>query len=102
MNEQEFDQMLAKYADVIVNIGLGLRKGQVLYINGILEDVPFAREVTKSAYKAGAKYVDTALVDEASTRIGYEYANPEHITYYPEYVFTRYAECFKNGDAFLS
>lgn len=102
MNEQEFDQMLVKYADVIVNIGLGLHKDQVLFINGILEDAPFARAVAKSAYKAGAKYVDTALVDEASTRLGYEYADPEHITYYPEYIFNRYEECFKNGDAFLS
>jgi aminopeptidase len=102
MNEQEFNQMLAKYADVIVNIGLGLRKNQVLFINGILEDAPFAREVAKSAYKAGAKYVDLLLTDEPSARINYEYADPEHITYFPEWVFSRYEECFKNGDAFLS
>ena len=94
--------MLAKYADVIVNIGLGLKKGQVLFTNGILEDAPFAREVAKSAYKAGAKYVDLMLVDEASVRIAYEHGDPEHITYYPEWLFNRYEECFKNGDALLS
>ncbi|HKJ40064.1 MAG TPA: aminopeptidase [Anaerolineales bacterium] len=61
MDEKEFDQMLDKYADVIVNIGLGLKKDQVLFINGILEDAPFARAVAKSAYKTGAKYVDMML-----------------------------------------
>ena len=38
MTEQEFDQLLSKYADVVVRIGLNLRKGQRLLLRGILDD----------------------------------------------------------------
>ncbi|NTW13064.1 MAG: aminopeptidase, partial [Anaerolineales bacterium] len=77
MDEQQFDAMLSKYADVVVKIGLNLRKGQILAIRGILEDAPFIRKVTESAYKAGAKYVDVLWNDEPSQRTRFEYADPE-------------------------
>ena len=54
MNEQEFDRMLAKYADVVVKVGLNLRKGQRLSVRAIIDDAPFIRKVAESAYKAGA------------------------------------------------
>lgn len=102
MNEQEFDQMLAKYADVAVNIGLNLRKGQVLGIRGILEDAPFIRKVTESAYKAGAKYVDVLFSDETISRIQYEQSDPENITYIPDWIFTRFENHYKDGNAELA
>ena len=66
MNEQEFDKLLSKYADVVVRVGLNLQKGQILSIGGILEDAPFIRKVVQSAYKSGAKYVDVQWTDEGS------------------------------------
>ena len=54
MTEQEFDELLSKYADVVVRIGLNLRKGQRLILRGILDDAPLMRKVTESAYKARA------------------------------------------------
>src|SRR6266508_4978309 len=101
MDEQEFDQMLTKYADVTVTIGLNLRKGQCLSIRGILEDAPFIRKVVESAYKAGARYVDVLWIDERINRLFFEYANPETAEIVPEWLFHRYEEYYKRGDAVL-
>ena len=101
MNEQEFDQLLTKYADVIVKIGLHLRKGQRLAIRAILEDAPFIRKVAQSAYQAGAEYVDVYWVDEKISRLFFEHANPETVEIVPEWLFHRYEEYQKRGDATL-
>ncbi len=102
MNELEFEQMLAKYAEVVVKVGLNLRKDQRLSIRGIIEDAPFIRKVTESAYKAGAKYVDVLWTDERSARIRFEHADPESIGEIPDWMLTRYEEYYARGDAELA
>ncbi len=99
MNEQEFDKMLAKYADVVVKVGLNLRKGQKLSIRAIIDDAPFIRKVAESAYKAGAKYVDVLWNDEKITRTRFEHADPESLTEIPNWLFTRYEDHYQNGEA---
>ncbi len=102
MNEQEFDKMLAKYADVVVKVGLNLRKGQKLSIRAIIDDAPFIRKVAESAYKAGAKYVDVLWNDEKITRTRFEHADPESLTEIPNWLFTRYEDHYQNGEAELA
>jgi aminopeptidase len=102
MTEQEFDQLLGKYADVVVHIGLNLRKGQRLLIRGILEDAPLIRKVTESAYKAGALLVDVAYTDERVTRIRFEHADPNSLTDVPNWLYTRYEEYYERMDAELA
>jgi aminopeptidase len=102
MTKPEFDEMLGKYADVVVRVGLNLRKGQRLLLRGILDDAPLVRKVTESAYKAGAIYVDVAYTDEHITRIRFEYADPETLTEVPNWIFTRYEEYYERMDAELA
>lgn len=102
MNPQEFDELLSKYADVLVHIGLSVRKDQILSIRGILEDAPLIRKVTASAYKAGAKYVDVQWNDELTSRLRFEHADPESITYIPDWIFHFYEDYMKNGEAQLA
>jgi len=97
MNPHDFDNLLSKYADVVVKVGVNVQKDQVLSIAGILEDAPFIRKVTESAYKAGAKYVDVQWGDEGSARTRFEYADPESLTYIPEWAIARYEEYAKDG-----
>jgi leucyl aminopeptidase (aminopeptidase T) len=52
MDSSGFAEMLAKYADVVVRVGLNLRAGQCLLIEADIEDALFVREVTKSAYRS--------------------------------------------------
>jgi aminopeptidase len=102
MNEYEFDQMLTKYADVVVRVGLNLGKGQNLSIRADIADAPFIRKVTASAYKAGAHYVDILWADEKSTRLRFDHADPESIDYIPEWMPLRFEEYDKRGDATLA
>ncbi len=102
MTEQEFDQLLSKYADVVVRIGLNLRKGQRLLLRGILDDAPLMRKVAESAYKAGAVYVEPIYTDERITRIRFEHADPESITEVPNWMLTRYEEYYERMDAELA
>ena len=102
MYEQEFDRMLTKYADVVVKVGLNLRNDQRLSIRGIIEDAPFIRKVTESAYKAGARYVDVLWADEPSARIRLEHADFETLTEVPEWTLSRFEEYYKRGDAELA
>ena len=102
MNEKEFDQMLGKYADVVVSIGLNLRKGQRLLIRAILDDAPLVRKVTESAYKAGAVFVDVLYTDERLTHIRLEYANPESLSEVPDWTLARYEEYYQRMDAELA
>lgn len=101
MNSENFDQMLEKYADVTVHVGLNLRKGQRLAIQALLDDAPFVRKVVESAYKAGAIYVDVLFTDEILTRVRFEHADPESITEVPEWMLARSEEYFKRADALL-
>ena len=102
MTEQEFDQLLGKYADVVVHIGLNLRKGQRLLIRGILDDAPLIRKVTESAYKAGATLVDVAYTDERLTRIRFEHADPDTLTEVPDWIYARFEEYYERMDAELA
>lgn len=102
MTEQEFDTLLGKYADVVVQIGLNLRKGQRLLIRGILDDAPLIRKVTESAYKAGAVYVDVFFTDERLTRLRFEHADPETLTEVPNWLYARYEEYYQRMDAELA
>ena len=102
MNAQTFDELLSKYADVVVKVGLDLRNDQRLAIRAILEDAPFVRKVTESAYKTGARYVDILWSDEPSERIRMEHADDNALIDIPDWILTRYEEFYKRGDAELA
>jgi aminopeptidase len=102
MTDKTHQEMLAKYADVAIEVGLNLRKGQRLMIEAIIEDAPFVRKVVESAYKAGAVFVDVLWTDERLTRIRFNQADPESLTEVPNWLITRYEEYLSRGDALLS
>jgi aminopeptidase len=63
-------ESLQKYAELVVRVGLNLREGQRLLIGNrttrgvLLHVAPLVREITKAAYRAGARYVDVLWSDE--------------------------------------
>ena len=60
-----FEQKLDRLAQVAVNAGLGLQRGQELVMTASLDALPLARLITEQAYKAGASLVTTLFTDEA-------------------------------------
>ena len=102
ISKEQHQELLKKYADVVVRIGLNLQKGQRLLVRGILDDAPLIRKVTESAYKAGAMYVDVLYTDERITRIRLEHADPDTLTEVPNWIYARYEEYYKRMDAELA
>ena len=54
---ENFNELLQKYADFIVRVGVNPQPGQTLIINCPLEGAPLARLCVRSAYEAGARDV---------------------------------------------
>lgn len=68
---RDFQDQLRAYADLAVNVGLNVRRGQRLLIIGplasggvSLEAAPLVRQVAESAYRAGATLVEALWGDE--------------------------------------
>ena len=104
-NHQE---LLKKYAEAIVKVGLNLRAEQRLIItNSAARGVPPAgrelvHEVTKAAYAAGARYVEAIWGDEEMLRIRLQNAPADSFEEYPKHIVNAVLGMIKNGDALLS
>lgn len=92
--------MLAKYAEAVVNVGLNIRAGQRLIIRGALPQfAPLTREIAKSAYKAGAKYVEILFADEEMTRIRIQHAPADSFDEFPVWQVQGMLNLIEEGDA---
>jgi aminopeptidase len=94
-----FDQKLDRLAEVAVQIGLGLREGQELFLTAPTDALPLVRRITEHAYKAGAKLVTTILSDDATTLARYQYAPDASFDYAPAWFYDGVAAAFKSGAA---
>ena len=104
----DFDTLLKRYAEVIVRVGVSLREGQRLIIfNSTARGVPPAgrdlvHAVTKTAYAAGARFVEVIWGDEEMLRLqlteGSEASLREYATWKTDAIY----DFLSNGDALLS
>lgn len=99
---KQLEQMLEKYADLAVRIGVNIQQGQTLVVNAPLPAAEFVRKIVAKAYEAGAKNVHVEFQDENITRIKYEKAPDEAFTEYPMWRAKGMEEMAENGAAFLS
>ena len=105
MSNQTFAEKLKKYADVVIQVGLNLQPGQKLVIraSGAIEDTaPVVRAMTKSAYQAGARFVDVLWADEPLSVIRLENAPDDSFNEGPDYLYQGLEAHVANGDASLS
>ncbi len=108
MAGKKHQEMLAKYAEAIVKVGLNLRTGQRLIITlaatrGVPHQfAPLAREVAKAAYAVGAKYVDVIWGDEEILRLRAQYAPRDSFGEYSDWQIDAVTKMIANGDALLS
>lgn len=106
----EFQRNLEKYAEVIVKVGLNLQPGQRLLIGapmfGIdgtpLEAYPLVRQVTKAAYRAGAKYVAVNWDDEELQRIRVQHSAVDTMDEFATWKNEVAIEYIDNGDAVMA
>lgn len=106
----EFEQNLDKYIDVILKVGLNLRKGQRLLIGVVnpinagtpLELAPFVRKIVKKAYQLGAKFVEVMWNDSQINLIRLENAPKDSFGEVPVWRMEAALEYANNGDAVLA
>jgi len=108
ISQEQHQELLRKYAEAIVKVGLHLRAGQRLVImNATSRGVPPAaralvHEVTKAAYAAGARYVEAIWGDEEMLRLRLQNAPADSFDEYPSWIANGIMEFIKQGDALLS
>lgn len=98
---EPFDTLLEKYAELVIKIGVNVQPGQCLMIYAPLETVEFTRLLVAKAYRAGAKYVHVDWEDEQITRIRYENASDESLSYYPQWLADMAEQFGAEGGAVL-
>ncbi len=105
---EQHQELLRKYAEAIVKIGLNLRAGQRLIIqNATARGVPPAgrelvHEVAKAAYANGARYVDVLWGDEEMLRIRLQQAPADSFDEYSKWYIKGIVDMINNGDALLT
>ena len=104
----EHQELLRKYAEAIVKVGLNLRAGQRLIITNATSRgvLPPARalvyEVTRAAYAAGARFVDVIWGDEEMLRLRIQNAPANSLNEYPKWQVNGVLNMLESGDALLS
>ena len=96
------EHLLEKYADLAVNIGINIQKGQKLLIRASTNTAPFTRLIAKKAFEAGAMDVEIFWNDEEIKRMRYDLAPDEAFDYFPGYQVKAYEDAVKENQAILS
>ncbi|MCD7950885.1 MAG: aminopeptidase [Erysipelotrichaceae bacterium] len=100
--KDKFNSLLKKYAKLIVRQGVNLQPHQELVISGSIECYDLIREITKEAYKIGAKDVIVFYSDEEISRLRYLNCDIEHFEHVPEYIVALRNEYAKKHAAVIT
>jgi aminopeptidase len=83
------EDLLRRYADLAVRVGLNLGEGQDLHVSCFVEHAPLARAISDAAYDAGARRVDVFYGDQLVTRGLIEQADDETLEWSPPWLMNR-------------
>jgi aminopeptidase len=100
--DDAFLSKLDLLANVAVNVGLGLAKGQELLITAPLQTLPLVRRITEHAYRAGASLVTTFYTDEDATLMRFRLAPDESFDRAAVWLNDGIANAFRSGVARLA
>jgi len=96
------NELLEKYALLLVKTGINIQNNQTLVINSPIECAPFTRIVSKVAYTQGARDVVINWRDELSSKIKFMNAPEDVFIEYPDWQRDFYLSNARKGAAFLS
>jgi aminopeptidase len=99
----DFQDMLHRYAELTVRVGLNLQPGQRLVVmRAPIEVAPLVRQIAGSAYQAGARLVDVMWGDEALVSARFQHAPRDSFDEYPTWRSDGLLHNAERGDAILS
>jgi aminopeptidase len=77
------DELLARYARLVVETGANIQRGQVVWIIAEPRAAPLARAIAAAAYDRGARFVDPWYFDPEVKRIRLERAPEDSLDFVP-------------------
>ena len=86
------NQLLEKYANLIIKVGVNLQKGQCLIIKGEHTHWEFVNLLQQVAYKNGAKYIHTDLQAPFSKLNQNKFQHEEFLNFIPKFIDSQIAE----------
>ena len=96
-------QLLEKYAQVIVRIGANVQPGQKVRLQAEVQQLPLVEAITKECYEAGASFVEVIWTAGTISKLHYQYAETETLgTVLPweEYEKQIIANALRQGTSF--
>ena len=84
------DEILDKYAELAVKVGLNIKENQPIVITASLDSAKFARLCAQKAYDQGAKYVHMLWHDDEMTKINFINADITNFESVPQYKVDQY------------
>ncbi len=79
------DELLARYARLVVETGANIQRGQVVWIIAEPRSAPLARAIAVAAYDRGARFVDPWYFDPQVKRIRLERAPADSLDFVPSW-----------------
>lgn len=64
MRQESTDHLIERYADLLLRVGVNLRPGQDLLLTAEVQHAALVRELTRQAYRRGARWVEVTYVDQ--------------------------------------
>jgi aminopeptidase len=95
-------EKLDKLAQLAIEVGLGLREGQDLFLTSPTSALPLARKIAAYAYKAGAGLVTTIFSDEEMTLARYRHGHDLSFDRAPGWLYDGVARAFDDNTARLA
>ena len=96
------EDLLDRYAQLIVRSGVGVAPGQELLMTAPVDAIPLVRRIIEHAYKAGATLVTTLYGDDAATLARFKYAPDKSFDAASGWLFDGMANAFRAGAARLA
>ena len=86
------DELAARYAELVLRVGVSFRPGQDLHISSDVEYADVARALVRAAYGQGARYVDLQYTDDLALRSMIEHGDEEVLTWTPPWMIRRFVD----------
>jgi aminopeptidase len=86
VNQSDF---LTAYADLVIRAGVNVEPGQLVLIDGQVEQASAIEALSRAAYTAGARYVDVRFAMPELRRVLVELAPEESLDHVPDWMLGR-------------
>jgi aminopeptidase len=83
------EQLLERYAELIVGFGANVQPDQVVAVEASPEAAPLVHRIARLAYERGARYVDVAYFDPVVKRLRAELADGDSLSWVPPWLGRR-------------